>query len=240
MSLLPDRDDVQDTVTVEASRMESLTYWVEASHEGVFSVSVVYDSVRARRRPVGGNWRDLEPGERETADSRVVLTNRLEVSAVEFVDAPHLNASVAEVLRGVGGGVLLVFPENSISVGETWSVDFEYPLTMLSDVGRDEGVPSSQSIETSGTARLDSVVSRSNDTLAYITVAGRSNPSSSSGGVVLSGSLASTLVWSYGWQAFASVATRAVIVALVPSDQNEPETASKVRFDITTQIQVRN
>ena len=38
-------------------------------------------------------------------------------------------------------GVHLALPEIPVSVGETWSVDLTYPLTLFSGLGRDEGVP---------------------------------------------------------------------------------------------------
>ena len=239
MSVMHGNDSGLDTVTVEAERMESLTNRIEASTDGRFSALLVYDSVRARMRPVGGRWQDIAPTERELARSRVVLTDRFEALEAEFVDVPHLNASVAEVMRGVGGGVHLELPEKPVSVGESWGVDLVYPLTFISALGRDEGVSVSGGLESTATARLDSVVFRSSDTLAYITVLGRFVPKSADGLVSMSGSLASTLVWSSGWHAYASAATRAVVVVQIQRDPNEPTTTSRLRFDITTQTRVR-
>ncbi|MFC1640227.1 hypothetical protein ACFL3B_05650 [Gemmatimonadota bacterium] len=228
-----------DSVTVESERMESLTSWVEATSGGRFSALLVYDSIMARTRSRGGRWLDITPTVREGAISRVVLTNRFEVLGAEFVDVPHLDASVAEVMRGVGAGVHLELPENPVSVGQAWSVDLTYPLTVLSGLGRDEGVPISGGLETNAVAKLDSVVFRVSDTLAYMTVVGQFVPKSDDGIVFLSGNLASTLVWSSGWPAYASAATRAIVVVQRRRSRSDPVNVLRVRFDIFTQTRVR-
>jgi hypothetical protein len=230
---------VLDSVKAESQRTESLTRWVEASGGGRFSAILVYDSVGIRTRTPGGRWLDIPPTEREDAMSRVVLTDRMEALGAEYVDSPHLNASVAEVMRGAGAGVHLELPTSPVAVGEEWAVDCSYPLTFLSGLRRNEGVPISGGLETTATARLDSVVLRSSDTLAYIVVVGRFAPRSEDGVVSMSGSIASTLVWSSGWRAYASAATRAVVFVQRRRSRDDPETLLRIRFDILTQTQVQ-
>ena len=228
-----------DSVTVESQRSESLTRWVEASSSGRFSAILVYDSVRVRTSTTGGRWLDISPTEREEATSRVVLTDRMEVLGAEYLDSPHLDASVAEVMRGAGAGVHLELPANPVSVGEEWAVDPSFPLTVLSGLRRNEGVPISGGLVATATARLDSVVFRGSDTLAYIVVVGRFMPRLEDGNLTMSGSIASTLVWSSGWRAYASAATRAVVFVQTRRSRDDPETTLRMRFDILTQTRVQ-
>lgn len=228
-----------DSMTVENQRSESLTRWVEASGSGRFSAILVYDSVRARSSTTGGRWLDIPPTEREEAISRVVLTDRMEVLGAEYLDSPHLDASVAEVMRGAGAGLHLELPANPVSVGEVWAVDPSFPLTVLSGLRRIEGVPISGGLVATATARLDSVVFHSSDTLAYIVVVGRFIPRLEGGNLTISGSIAATLVWSSGWRAYASAATRAVVFVRKRRSRDDPETTLRMRFDILTQTRVQ-
>ncbi len=228
-----------DSVTVESQRSESLTRWVEASSSGRFSAILVYDSVRARTSTTGGRWLDIPPTEREEAISRVVLTARMEVLGAEYLDSPHLDASIAEVMRGAAAGVHLELPANPVSVGEEWAVNPSFPLAVLSGLRRNEGVPISGGLVATATARLDSVVYRSSDTLAYIVVVGRFMPRSEDGNLSMSGSIASTLVWSSGWCAYASAATRAVVFVQKRRSRDDPDTTLRMRFDILTQTRVQ-
>ena len=228
-----------DSVTVASERLESLTNWIEAASGGRFSAVLVYDSITVRTNSPGGRWLDVNPTEREEAVSRVVLTNRLEVLGAEFLYLPHLDASTAEVMRGVGAGVHVELPVNPVSVGEEWAVEFSYPMTFVSGFGNHEGVPTSGGLKTTAIARLDSVALRSSDTLAYITVVGQIVPSSEDGVFSMGGRIASTLVWSSGWRAYASAATKAVIVVQRLRGGEDTENVLRMRFDITTQTRVR-
>lgn len=230
---------VVDSMVAESQRFESLTRWVDATDGGRFTAVLVYDSVGIRAKTPGGRWLDIYPAEHELGISRVVLTDRLEVLGAEYIDLPHLDASVSEVMRGAAAGVHLELPPRSVSVGEEWTVDLSLPLTLLSGLSHIEGVPVSGELETTAAARLDSVVFRNSDTLAYVVVMGRFTPRSADGIASMGGSVASTLVWSSGWRAFATAATRAVVFVQRGAGRDDSGTMPRMRFDILIQTRVQ-
>jgi hypothetical protein len=161
------------------------------------------------------------------------------VLAPEFIDVPHLNATVSEVMRGASAGIHCELPERPTSVGDSWNVDLAYALTPLSALARDENVPLVGELRSRAVAKLDSVVINRVDTLAYIFLNGRFEEESTDSIISVSGDFVSTLIWSFGWQAYASAATNAEITVVYDTDGYERASPSSLRFEIITQTQVR-
>jgi hypothetical protein len=245
MRILPFAGEVAAPLTVEASRLESATQHVDAVGVGRIGIELVYDSVRARMHAVGGPWRDVEPGARDEVVARLLLDERLNVQEGEFVDLPHLAATPGELGRGLAGGFHVPLPERPVAAGDEWVAEIGYPLSVLSGVGAQEGVPQAGQMTGAGRMRLDSLVVRATDTLAYLTLRGRFDPqplgseADTTGLVSASGSMGATLVWSTGWNAFVSGASRLVMSVAVRQGPEGDAAVFRLEFDVVTQSQVR-
>ncbi len=245
MKAIPSGPRTVDTLTVEATRLESATQYADAAEGGRYSIELHYDSVRARMRPVGGLWRQLEASEKEVATVRALLDERMRVLQAEFLYSPHLQDSSAHLTRGLTGGVLLTLPAEPVAVGVPWATDVAYPLSALGGIGREEGVPEQGELRSLATAVLDSVVRRGDDILYYVTARGTFAPmryASTLGGdrasIVAAGSFAAMAVWSSRWSAFVSSASR-VLAQIDVQDPLNTATVSQVRFDVIIRAQVR-
>lgn len=239
--------DGSDTVTVEATRLESFTAEIVAVAPGRYSVRLMYDSVRARLKPVGGTWRIVEPGPRDALVARVVLGSRMQVLApAEYIDEPNVDVSNAEALRGLAGGFQLSLPDLSVSTGSSWTTHLRYPVTVLASVGGNQGAPTSGELLSDAMVSLDSVVRRGTDKLSYMTVRSRfeatrleSTAGSDSGYVEVGGGLIATLIWSSRWSAYVSGAVRVAVNLVFRAEPDPTAVTSRLRFDITTRFQVR-
>jgi len=234
-----------DILTVEAHRLESMTQYVDAGDAGRYLVELHYDSLRSRMRPVGGAWRELRAGEKETAVVRVLLDQQMRVLEAEFMDSPHLQASRAHMTRGLIGGITATLPEDPLTTGVPWSTEVAFPLSPLGSIGQEEGVPADGELRSLAQAVLDSAVTRGRETLYYMTIRGSFVPAeftSTVGGqatiISAGGSMASMIIWSSTRNVIVSSATRAVVEMDV-RDPGAPNSSSHVRFDVTTYTQVR-
>jgi hypothetical protein len=246
MTVMPTGRGLLDTLTIEATRLESATQFADAAANRRFSIVLQYDSVRARMRPRGGLWQLLEEEENEIAPVRTVLDERMRVLQAEFLDSPHLQASRAHMVRGLSGGVLVTLPPGPVSRGVPWMTEVAYPFSVLRSIGEEEGVPRLGELVAQATANIDSLADRGRDTLYYLTVTGSFAPaqfasllSGVPAATTASGSFASMLVWSSSWSAFISSASRVVLWMDVRGDPNAGAASSRVRFDVITRSQVR-
>jgi hypothetical protein len=85
---------------------------------------------------------------------------------------------------------------------------------------------------------------RQTDTLAYISLQGTivstvDRGGDSHTGIAAGGSVAATLVWSSGWDAYVTGAVRGLVAFTRPQNRETELAASELRFDMTTQFQVR-
>ena len=235
-----------DVVSLEATRLEGMTQRVVEAVDGLYSVRITFDSVRARMRPLGGSWRDIIPSARERAVARVVVNDRLQVVAdAEFIDLPNVGAANVEVLRGMGGGFHVTLPGEPISTGATWTAELVYPLRVLSTFGGEVGVPPAEELVSTALFTLDSLVARGRDTLSFLTIRGRFNQRtrvSGPGSVGLTGvdgSVGASFIWSSSWNAFVSGAARILVQLAIPRDPANPAVMSRVEFDLTSHFQMR-
>ena len=245
MIVMPTGQALPDTLTIEATRLEGATQFVDAAASGRYSIVLQYDSVRARMRPRGGLWQDLEVEEYEIATVRAVLNERLEVLQAEFLNSPHLQASKADMVRGLIGGVLVTLPAGPVARGDPWMTEVAYPLAFLGSIAEEEGAPHHGELTAHATAQIDSLAQYGGDTLYYVTVRGSFVPapfnsllSGVPAAVTVEGSFAAMLVWSSTWNAFISSAARAVLRMDI-RDLQGGATGSQVRFDVITRSQVR-
>lgn len=233
-----------DTTTATARRFESATRFVDGADNGRYSIYLLYDSVRTRVREGRSLWRDVPPTRRDLAASRAVLDESMRVLSAEFVDAPHLSASHAELLRALAGTAYVVIPAGEYEVGGAVAVEVRLPVRVFMGLAERFGVRPEEEFLFRSRLSLDSVLHRASDTLSYVTVIGRldehhaehakENPERP----VVSGTLAATMVWSSEWDAFVTGAMR-ILVRFNGRDEADRMKLSWVRFDVTTQFQVR-
>ncbi|UCD24063.1 MAG: hypothetical protein JSW51_13710 [Gemmatimonadota bacterium] len=245
MLVPPGAQQLGDTLTVEALRLESMTQYVDAADTDRFLIELHYDSLRSRMRPVGGVWLELEASETEMAVVRVLLDRHLRVLEAQFVDRPDLRASRAHMTRGLAGSIRPTLPEGPVAIGDSWSTDVAFALSQLRSIGREEGVPADGELLSNANAVLDSALIRGAETLYYVTVRGSFIPANFTATlgdqetvVSVGGSLAAMMIWSSTWNAFVSSASR-VVLDMDVRDPTSRDPGSTVRFDITTNTQVR-
>ena len=108
-----------------ASRLESVTRFVDDADRGLYSIVLQYDSVRSRVEKYGSLWADREAEARELESVRAVVDGRLNVVGAEFERSLHLDGTEAEMVRGLGGGVHLRLPEEDVSAGTRWMTEID-------------------------------------------------------------------------------------------------------------------
>ncbi len=227
-----------------AYRLESVTRFVDHADRGLYSIVLQYDSVRSRVEKYGSLWADREAEDRELESVRAVVDGRLSVVGAEFERSLHLDATQAEMVRGLGGGVHLRLPEEGVSAGYRWMSEMDVSLLVLSGLDVPHEIPTGGELTTLAYATVDSLKLRGADTLAYISVWGNLDTSTLSGAVgqviptTIDGWVGATLVWSSGWDAYVTGAVR-MVVGLTSEATSARSARSRVRFDVTTQFQVR-
>ena len=156
--------------TADLGSMRSVALELE---EGGTVLHLAYDSVRARIRSGGGEWREFAvPG----ADSVWVQANvdeRLNVSASWARSPLPAVTGLVDILTGIPD---LTLPEQPIHLGGAWLVESRLPERAKASVPQEVGRLPSLTFSTR--VRLDSTVQRTQDTLGYFTVTGYIRPTS--------------------------------------------------------------
>ncbi len=234
-----------DSVVIEVGEVESLTEAVSRVEPARVVVQVRYDSLRSRLRPLGGSWRNTaDPSGPVTAFvARDTLRRRL---GLQWVDSAAARSVRADRLRGLVGRVSVPLSERPLSVGAARNVTLELPFR--APAGLEEVVPLPV-LELTGTATvvLDSIVTRTADTLAYLRMHGALLPPQAERGLEtalrvtrLEGSFAGSLVWSTAWSAYVSGATRMIMtVDFLRGPSTGPLQGTRARFDTLYRYQVR-
>jgi hypothetical protein len=188
-----------------------------------------YDSLRTRLREGTDAWREVVGGS-DSAWVQVRFDDRLRATIVAVGGTGAEAARLVGLATGLPG---LVLPGDAVRAGDVWESRLELPIP-----GAEPGAPAgSETLLTAHVAvSVDSVVARSRDTLAFLSVSGVMTPTPS-GGATYTGGVRGTLVWSSGWQAFVSGATRTRI-EVGPWPESADSTASLV-LETTVRQQVR-
>jgi hypothetical protein len=173
--------------------------------EEAVAVHLSYDSLRASRREATGPWRDLEVSGVDTTWIQLTVDGQLRLRFRGGELQPGGGGLLIQSLTGFSG---IVLPAGWIREGSRWREEL---LASPSDP-LIPGTMDDVALRTRARFVVDSVVRRSRDTLAFISVGGSAVRlrRTQEDGVVLaySGSLSGSLVWSTGWATFVSAATR--------------------------------
>lgn len=244
IDVLEGSTDHDEPRRLAARRLESVTRFVDDVGGEFYSIMLQYDSVRAWVEKLGSLWAYREVADRELESVRAVVDGRMQVVTAEFVNRTHLGATRSELVRGLGGGIHVTLPEGGVSPGSTWTTEIGVSLMVLSELDVPENIPTEGEILGSAHARLDSVTIVPGDTISFLTLWANLEPGSfrsaagRTRGASVDGWVSATMVWSASWDAFVTGAVRTV-VELDAYDTPDRTGRSRVRFDVTTQFQVR-
>jgi hypothetical protein len=195
---------------VEAADLGVMSGVALAGVEGELVWHLAYDSLIIRTREATGEWSQFSVPGAASAWAQVYMDSRQRVSRV-LRDEPVVG--ITDLVGVFTGMPDLALPEGTLRVGETWSGEITIePLGGIATVG---SVPELPAVTVVSQLTLDSIVRRARDTLGFISVLGRVQPTSivtingeQPGRLTLSGDLLGNLVWSTGWSLFVSGARR--------------------------------
>lgn len=237
-----------DTLRLDAEAVQSVTERVVEARQHGWLVERVLDSTRARARAMGGAWRDVAFDTlRPTA--RMTISDRLQIDDFALVQPDSVSPATREWLRNPAGTFEFAFPERAVHVGEGWATELIFPMATtldLEEVGA--SLPRDAQLVARVTVTLDSIVARSSDTLAYLRLQGNFVPTTltqaaeaGAGTAAVRGGVAGNLIWSTGWDAWVSGATRAVLNVRFDAAALEEgvQAGFQMRLDASTRFQVR-
>jgi hypothetical protein len=136
----------------------------------------------------------------------------------------------------------LTLPGRWVRPGERWLQMLDIPLSGV--VARGAGPLPDESLLARTDVRVDSIVARPSDTLAYVSLGGVFEPQRSAvdPGVRYDGTVSGSLIWSTGWSGWVSGASRVVVRARLRGQREGQmgEGEVTVRLESTTRYQARS
>ena len=211
----------QAAQTRELQQTGGVTQVAWRTGEAGAAVHLSFDSLRLRRRTGGSEWTDQVIGGADTTWLQVSAGELLQVGPRGGKLQAGTGTLLLQLFTGLSGFTL---PESWIREGMQWQREiFASPSDPLIPGSMDD-----VALRMRATFLADSIVRRAQDTLVYMTVRASVIPYRKllDDGVTLAydGSFSGTLVWSTGWMALVSTATR----LLVQADVRQPGTAAPV------------
>lgn len=196
--------------------------------ENAVAVHLNYDSIRTRVREGAGAWRE-QPEPDDSAWVQARFDARLRSTVVA---SGGTRAGAERMLDLVTGFPRLELPARAVRAGDAWRSPVAVRVPAV------EGEAAADVVLMADVAvHVDSVITREQDTLAYLSVAGVLVPETR-GVAVYGGGVRGALVWSTGWQAFVSGAARTRIEVRVLAAENGREESSVI-METTVRQQVR-
>ncbi len=233
--------ELPDSTTAEVSSRASITRRTAALETGGYAVRVSYDSVTAQSRisedvrdlPLpwdGGLWADY------VADRRMVFTG----------PTGSNDSAAVSIVRAAAASPHLVLPQGGLVPGDEWSSEISMPFAM--ELPSDSPVIIAVDLSATVAGRLDSLLARGADTLAFISLRGNYSPTTLDtdyqlgGGparVEFWGNFAGSMIWSTGWNAFVSGVVSARINQRLEAVPGSGVEDARVFATVTTRIRVR-
>jgi hypothetical protein len=169
-------------------------------------VHVNLDSLRSRMREAGGPWREVRMAGLDSVWMQVTLDEQMHVLRQAAATAGLGRDLLLQLLTGAPG---LVVPARPVRRGEQWRAELDVGL---GDVALGAPASGPERLSVRATVVVDSIVARSHDTLAYLSLRGPVEPRgvSAPGGRTLryAGGMTGGVVWSTGWGGVVSTAIR--------------------------------
>ena len=238
------RMETSEGRVIETADLGSMCSIALELEDGGTVVHMTYDSVRARVRSGGNDWREFPVLGADSVWLQVKVDDLMNISAVtEGAPVPAVTG-LLDILTGISD---LTLPEKPMSIGDVWMVDSRLPARITATVPRSVGRIPSMTFSTQ--ISFDSVVQRTQDTLGYFSVTGDIMPSSAADlralgaeGLAISSELDGQLIWSSGWHRWVSGANRVTMTiskangTLAPTiERTEPE----LTMSVTTRFSAR-
>lgn len=179
--------------------------------------------------------------------AHLLLSDRLEILSME-VQASDADTEVRPaVLRSVTGGYELTLPADPVRPGDEWSAPIQFSFAL----GRDDGhalasFAFDRPLRATAAFRLDSLVARGRDTLAYVATWGRFDPLNVNQQLdpghlagTLTGEFAGLLIWSSAWHAFGSGAIRGDADLRFEATDGERRGTGTMALDMISRFEIR-
>jgi hypothetical protein len=235
-----------ESLTIELSELESLTEVVRGPRNEGYVVEVTFDSVRARMRPDGGTWEAVTDTSARPVTGLVAVDSLRRAGAFSLVDASTVRLPNARRLRSLARRLALALPEQPVTRHAQWTTDVVFPVNTPEAITTVIPTPALD-LRGFATVAVDSIVTVPMDTLAYLRFDGVLAPPEASDGLEaalrvteLDAIFAGTYVWSTGWNAYVSGATRLQLnVTLLQGTNTGVMEGMEVGFDALYRFQVR-
>jgi hypothetical protein len=223
------REGTQEPRVHEVTQSGGITQFVLQADGETIGIHLAIDSLRLRTRETGGAWSEAVVPGAETIWMQVVADDRLHVGLRAGELQPGVGGLLMQSLNGFPGATL---PTHWLKERMLWRTELLVsPSDPLIPGDMDDVM-----IRTQATFVVDSIVRRAQDTLAYLTVSGRSarlrQQMDDGGMLAFSGSITGSLVWSTGYLTFVSVATR-LNVAIEERIAGTPEPSRRMTIETT-------
>ncbi len=212
-----------------------------AGQDGKIVWHLTYDSLRVRTRTAAADWQEFSLPEAQLSWAQVHVDDRLAVGSVTRNEPTVGLTDPVGVLTGVSG---LLLPATPLRRGTAWTGEMRGSLT--GGLAGGDDVPDIPTLTLVTELVLDSVVERTRDTLAFITLLGKVQETSivrvtgdDPGRFNVSGGIQGSLVWSSGWSLFVSGATRAWVAIVRDSSDRSGGAGDVVNVVKTTRYRVQ-
>ncbi len=207
--VMPDAAGGSAVRTRETVDMGGIMQVVLPGPNGDPVVHLAFDSLRSRMREGGAPWREFTWAGLDTLWVQAWPAADLAIQRTEGDRSPAA-AILVHLLAGVPD---LTLPARWVRQGEQWLRMLDVPLHGV--MVRGAGPLPDESVLARTDVRVDSIVARRSDTLAYVSLGGVFAPQRSAAepGVRYDGTVSGSLIWSTGWSGWVSGATRVAVRA---------------------------
>lgn len=202
-----------ESLTVEVTELESLRKVVRDRREDGYVVEVTFDSARVRMRD-GDVWRTKSDSAAGPVTGYWVLDSLHRAGALSLANAADVRLPNARRLRSLAHRLALALPQAPVHRTANWTTDVVFPVN-IPEVLTDAVSTPALDLRGFATVTVDSIVAVQSDTLVYLRFDGVLAPPEASRGVEaalrvrsLEAAFAGSYVWSTGWSAYVSGATR--------------------------------
>ncbi|HEY2824197.1 MAG TPA: hypothetical protein VGI83_01500 [Gemmatimonadales bacterium] len=236
LAAVPDSETAQLTMRVNVSRRPA------APLNGRWVVQLTLDSARATSRFGNGGRKDVSLPFDGTAVAVTVDSVMAPGGADPPLPSPPADTARRGFTRALAPAFMLPLATKPVSPGATWAADLSVPLSDLMPPGIPGALAGPRQLVAHGTAKLDSLVPRGADTLAYVSYTGTFEPvittsrdTTGTTTTTVRGGLAASQIWSTSWSGWVSGGLHSRVELKLHAGTTDATTSA----DVTARMQVR-